>query len=172
MEPTIIVDGYNVVNAWPELIKLKDNNLEHARDRLVDKLAGYGSYKGYRVIVVFDAHSISGAQQREEERGGVEIVYTAEGETADSYIEKLAYNLVRKGEQVFVVTSDWAEQMVILGAGAFRIPARQLERDILAAEKKMTNAFTENTLTYRRHELGSRIDGDVARRLDEMRRRR
>ena len=51
MSTVLLVDGYNVINAWPELVALKDN-LEHARDKLVDILAGYGAYKDYKVLVV------------------------------------------------------------------------------------------------------------------------
>jgi len=54
MNAALIVDGYNVINAWAELIKLKDQSLEHARDKLVEMMAGYGAYKGYRVTVVYD----------------------------------------------------------------------------------------------------------------------
>ncbi|MGL5512691.1 MAG: NYN domain-containing protein, partial [Sporomusa sp.] len=56
----LIVDGYNVINAWPELIEAKDN-LEYARDKLVDILSEYGAYKGFKmIIIVFDAHMVAG----------------------------------------------------------------------------------------------------------------
>jgi hypothetical protein len=32
--------------------------------------------------------------------------------------------------------------------------------------------YAESVLTYRRNEVGSRVDADIMRKLDEMRRRR
>ncbi|MDF2815945.1 MAG: putative Yacp protein, partial [Paenibacillus sp.] len=52
MKQILIVDGYNIIGAWPELSKLKDISLEEARDKLIDLLANYQSYSGKRVIVV------------------------------------------------------------------------------------------------------------------------
>lgn len=166
----LLVDGYNVINAWPELMSLKD--LEHARDKLVEILANYGSYQNYEVIIVFDAHGVSGAVNEQQIYSNVAVVFTGEGETADSYIERTAYNLVRQGDRVYVVTSDWAEQLVILGAGAFRIPARELIRDVKRVNKLVKEKFADATLNYRRHEIGSRLNNDIAKRLDDIRRGR
>ena len=168
----MLVDGYNVINAWPELIVFKES-LEHARDKLVDILAGYGAYKDYRVVIVFDAHAAAGADVCYDVLPDkLQVVYTREGETADSYIEKMAYQLVREGRGVYVVTSDWAEQMVILGVGAWRVSARELRNAVLAMNKEIEHAHEENVLNRRRHELGNRLGEDILKRLDEMRRGR
>ncbi|SDF85804.1 NYN domain-containing protein [Sporolituus thermophilus] len=172
MNTTLIVDGYNVINAWPELAALKEDSLEHAREKLLEVMAGYGAYKGYRVIVVFDAHAVAGMDSVEQITPDLEVVYTGEGQTADSYIEKMVYYLVRQGHRVYVVTSDWAEQMVILGAGAFRIPARELWQDVREMKRDVADKYGETVLTYRRHELGSRLNHEVVRRLNELRRGR
>jgi hypothetical protein len=39
----LLVDGYNVINTWPELQEL--GNLENARARLVELLANYGAFR-------------------------------------------------------------------------------------------------------------------------------
>lgn len=172
MADVMLVDGYNVINAWPELIEVLDN-LEHAREKLVDILAGYGAYKDYRVVIVFDAHAVQGADVCSEVLPGrLQVVYTKEGETADSYIEKLAYQLVREGFGVYVVTSDWVEQLVILGAGAWRISARELRNAVLDMNKHIKADHVETVFNRRRHEIGSRLAEDVLKRLNEMRRGR
>lgn len=167
---TLFVDGYNIINAWPELMSLKD--LEHARDKLVDILAGYGAYKNYKIIVVFDAHSVPGADSCEKVFDGVEVVFTGEGETADSYIEKSAYMAAQMGDSVYVATSDWAEQMIVLGYGAYRLSARELIKDIKRLNELLKGKFAETAANHRRHELGNRINSDVMKRLDEMRKGR
>lgn len=165
------MDGYNVVNDWPELVALRDS-LEYARDRLLAIVSEYCSYQGYQGIVVFDAHLVIGADRRKDAMGELTVIYTREGETADSYIERTAYDYVRQGYRVFVVTSDWAEQLVILGAGAFRISARELRVDVKKTKQRITEELAAKELKLRRHELGSRLQGDVLERLDAMRRDR
>ena len=51
----LIIDGYNVINAWKDFAQLRQENLEHARELLVAGVAEYAAFKGYRAVVVFDA---------------------------------------------------------------------------------------------------------------------
>ena len=170
-EELLLVDGYNVLNAWPELEAFRDN-LEHARDRLVDTLAGYSAYRDIRTVIVFDAHGVAGQERCEEVTPRLQVVFTREGETADSFIERLAYQMVRAGLGVYVVTSDRVEQQVILGAGAWRVPARELRSLVLEAQKEIGRNNEEAMGNRLRHEIGSRLSGAVQKRLDEMRRGR
>ena len=45
MREYLLVDGYNIIFAWPELKKQADENLEAARYRLADMLCNYQGYK-------------------------------------------------------------------------------------------------------------------------------
>ena len=54
-EELLIVDGYNMIGAWPELIALKQVQLEQARDRLLQLLAIHQETQGLPIVVVFDA---------------------------------------------------------------------------------------------------------------------
>lgn len=165
----LIVDGYNVINSWPELIAIKDN-LEYARDKLVEIISEYGAYKGFRTIIVFDAHMTTGRSVSQGQAGVHEVVYTNEGETADSYIEKLVYDLGSQNRRIYVVTSDWAEQMFILGAGAYRISARELKNDFATVKKEIAAGLSRRIVARDRHELSSRLQEDIMKRLDAMRR--
>ena len=55
MKEWLVVDGYNVINSWQDFRKFREENLEHARELLKEKLAEYIAFKGYSGIVVFDA---------------------------------------------------------------------------------------------------------------------
>ena len=121
----LLVDGYNIIGAWPELRELKERNLSEARDRLIEKMAEYQAYSGYRVIVVFDAHFVQGIE-RKYKNFKVEIIFTRENETADERIEKMASDLNNIKTQIYVATSDFTEQWVIFGQGALRKSAREL----------------------------------------------
>jgi len=121
----LIVDGYNVIGAWPELQELKKKDLSAARDRLVEKMAEYQGYSGYKVIVVFDAQYVKGTQKKYK-NSKVEVIFTKANETADERIEKLAISLSNIKTQIHVATSDYTEQWAIFGQGALRKSSREL----------------------------------------------
>ena len=51
----LLVDGYNVIHAWPELLELSEVSLESARHKLMDIMSNYQGFKSHlTVIVVFD----------------------------------------------------------------------------------------------------------------------
>ncbi len=171
MPAHFIIDGYNVINCWPKLLTSSDN-LEHARDKLIHMLLEYGAYEKYDITVVFDALYTSSAQSLEQINDHFEIVYTKEKETADSYIERLAYESVRNGKDVFVITSDGAEQNAILGAGAYRMTVKELVEMISDTKKKLRHHYTENKLLpSNRNEIADRIEPTVLKKLDMLRKK-
>lgn len=132
----LLVDGYNIIGAWPELRALRMKDLPAARDLLVEKMAEYKAYTGYRVIIVFDAHYVQGIEQRYKNYK-VEVIYTKENETADERIEKLAIELSNRKTQIHVATSDFTEQWAIFGQGALRKSARELYTEMNVMEQKI-----------------------------------
>ncbi|MBW3111341.1 MULTISPECIES: NYN domain-containing protein [Bacillaceae] len=132
----LLVDGYNIIGAWSELNELKQKDLAAARDRLVELMAEYQGYTGYRVIVVFDAYYVQGIA-RKYQNNKVEVLFTRENETADERIEKLAIELNNIKTQIHVATSDFTEQWAIFGQGALRKSARELLTEVKVIEKKI-----------------------------------
>ena len=132
-EDYLLVDGYNIIHAWDSLRALAGEDLEGARERLVHRLRNYQGWRKCRVIVVFDAYRVKGGVGSVTREGDVWVVYTKEAETADMYIEKTTYELGRK-HRVRVATSDGLEQLIILGHGAVRLSASELERELEQAE--------------------------------------
>lgn len=132
----LLVDGYNIIGAWPDLQNLKKNNLSEARNLLIEKMAEYQAYTGYRVIVVFDAHMVKGIEKKQKNYR-VEVIFTRKNETADERIEKLAKSLGNIKTQVHVATSDFTEQWAIFGQGALRKSARELLNEMNTIEKRI-----------------------------------
>lgn len=143
MDEYLIVDSYNIIHAWPELEKLKESSLEHARSRLVEILVNYAAFSGEHVVVVFDAHQVKHVGERTEVVQGVEVIYTSEGETADAVIEKLAGELSRRGT-VYVATYDWAEQRMIFSRGACRITPKELLKKIRLLEEEGRKHYVDS----------------------------
>lgn len=134
----LIVDGYNMIGAWPELATLKNQDrLEEAREDLLQKLSNMAKYEDLNVIVVFDAQLVPGVTQSYQ-KYQLEVIFTEEGETADSYIERIAGEKNNVLTQVRVATSDLAEQWVVFSQGALRISARELYQQLQKTEKNIT----------------------------------
>jgi len=129
----LIVDGYNIINSWPELVELKSKSFEHAREKLVDILADFQGIAGMKIIVVFDAGNVKGGLENREVVNGVTIIFTQYGETADAVIERLVGTLPA-GCSIFVATSDWAEQRIVFGKGAYRLSSRDLYERVKRAK--------------------------------------
>ncbi|MEE0969911.1 MAG: translation factor GTPase family protein [Clostridia bacterium] len=125
----ILVDGYNIIFAWEDLKKIAEDNLPLARKLLCDLLINFQGYRGCGLILVFDAYKVSGGRGSTEKLGGIHVVYTKEAETADAYIERVTLEMAKK-YRVRVATSDNLEQMIVLGHGAERVPARVFHEEI------------------------------------------
>ena len=135
-EDWLLVDGYNIIHAWPQLRELARADLEGARQQLVHRLRNYQGWKRCRVIVVFDAYKVKGGVGSVERYHNLYVVYTKEAETADMYIEKATHRIA-KHHRTRVVTSDATEQLIILGAGALRVSSRSFREEVQAAEQEM-----------------------------------
>lgn len=152
----LLVDGYNIINAWPELDnEAKTINLESARDKLIDIMADYSASTGIYVIIVFDAHQVDINRRTRYAINGVEVVFTKEAETADHFIEKLV-DAIGRQEKVKVATSDWIEQQIVMGRGADRISARELYYEVTNLIKK--RRIKEKRVVKSRETLGDIID--------------
>ena len=132
----LIVDGYNIVFAWEELAALAREDLDAARRRLCDILSSYAGYKKCTLVLVFDGYKQKGSPGARSVWNNIRIVYTAEGETADAYIEALAAE-IGTNYAVRVATSDGLVQLSSLRSGVLRVSARELLAEVRAAEKEM-----------------------------------
>ena len=132
----LLVDGYNVIFAWDALRRLADGSLDAARRRLMDILCNYAGYKRCVPILVFDVYKVRGGAREVEKYHNLYVVYTREAETADMYIERATHELARE-HRTRVVSSDGAEQIIVMGHGALRVSARAFEEEVNAVEKEI-----------------------------------
>ena len=138
----LLVDGYNVIFAWDDLRKLADGNLDAARRRLMDILCNYAGYRRCVPILVFDAYKVRGGAREVEQYHNLYVVYTREAETADMYIERATHELAKE-HRTRVVSSDGAEQIIVMGHGALRVSARAFEEEVRAVEKEIREFLGE-----------------------------
>ena len=134
----VIVDGYNVIHAWPQLKRLMgDASLEAARDKLIERLSVFGMVAGADVTVVFDAHHSTARTNSQEDVEGVHVLFTRKGHSADHAIERIAYEASQVGDVITVATSDRFQRDLVRGMGGAVISAVELERRVVDAESEM-----------------------------------
>ncbi len=88
-EEYLLVDGYNIIQAWPELKELVEDNMGGARMKLLDILSNYQVIRKCQIIVVFDAYRVQRYFEEVIDFHNIHMVFTREAQTADQYIEDL-----------------------------------------------------------------------------------
>lgn len=164
----LLVDGYNIIGAWPELERLKESNLEEARERLLHLLADYQAYTGMSVYVVFDAHQVPGSRS-EYKQYKITVVFTKEKETADECIERLAGELRKRSRSIYVATSDSVEQHVAFGKGALRLSARELQLELEQNRQQIARSLREEK-PRGRNSIDGNLSLEARMKLERMRR--
>ena len=161
VKTSLIVDGYNVINNWESLKELAAVDYGSARQKLTEILCNYQGVTQYDITIVFDAYKVGGGTGSSDIFHNVKVVFTREEETADAFIERATYELMKKkprrkkdrGEasrgtekgrnRVIVATSDAQIQQIALGNGALRISARELQQDIEQVEESVRRVLEE-----------------------------
>jgi predicted RNA-binding protein with PIN domain len=165
----LIVDGYNIIFAWPELSAVKDVKLEDARDRLVSILADYAAMTRQKVTVVFDSHRRPDAEASEQMVSGVQVLYSGRKTSADHVIEKLLFE-AKPGDELTVATSDALQRDLALGRQIKTVSALTLKGqvDAVLARRNQQIGDTRARSDIARR-LEDRIDPTTRQRLDRMR---
>jgi len=138
----LLVDGYNVIYAWPELNEIAKDSMEGARGMLLDCLSKYRGICKSEIIVVFDAYRVQGHKEEVMDYHNIHVVYTREAQTADQYIEKFAHDNSRR-YNITVATSDGLQQIIIRGAGCRLLSSRELKEAIDRANERVMKEFLD-----------------------------
>jgi len=166
----LIVDGYNIIFAWPELSAAKDVKLEDARDLLVAILADYAAMTRQKVTVVFDSHRRPDAEASTQTINGVQVVYSGRKTSADHVIEKLLFE-AKASDEVTVATSDALQRDLALGRQIKTVSALTLKSQVDAVLARRNEQIGDNRARSDiARRLEDRLDPKTRERLDQMRR--
>lgn len=123
----LLVDGNNIIHAWPELLKQHQQHPGSAHRELIQALSDYRDWSEDRVVVVFDGRGNTVDEERQD--GGLQIFYTSGSKTADDVIERLAIKYAEV-YKITVATDDRAEQDIVVGAGGEALSSEGLKEKI------------------------------------------
>ncbi|TAF03779.1 MAG: NYN domain-containing protein [Nostocales cyanobacterium] len=170
----LLVDGYNIIGAWPCLKKTRDDaGLEAARGELVEAITNYSAFQGYETQIVFDAQYQNTPSNRESITDFLSVHYTDFGQTADTYIEKACAGLRHQVAQclisrVIVATSDRAQQLMVQGYGAEWLSAQQLCGEVESTVCRMRHRYQSRKQSKSRF-LANAIDAKARQKLAQLR---
>ncbi len=169
----LLVDGYNVVGAWPELRRERDRHgLAAARRQLVETLTGYSAFQGYATQVVFDSQYRDTSSSQEIITPNLAVHYTDFGQTADTFIEKACadfrFDMRKFNQRLIVATSDRAQQLTVVGYGAEWMSAERLAADVSIITQRVQRQQKSVKKSSGRF-LANSLDPDAQQRLAQLR---
>lgn len=113
----ILVDGSNLIHAWPELRGLLSRDKSVARERLVSSVTALWPSACERLTIVFDGRGQDLVVEHPVGSDAVAVIYTPAGLTADDVIERLI-GRAADASSCLVATGDQAERATVEASGA------------------------------------------------------
>lgn len=181
--PLLVVDGYNVIGATPRYQALIDEHagagaladakflsrdpyghdpFEAARTALVTDVATYAQGR-YEAVVVFDAANNLSDERPQFSPGGVRMVFSRTGESADTVIERHVVRARERGREVLLVTSDNTIRATVGGIPVTCVSSKLLGHDMQVANEEVAVARDERT--HMRMTMEDRLDPQTREKL-------
>lgn len=132
----LIIDGYNIIHAWPDLKKTFTNiGIEAAREQLCKQLRLIHDIDGIYVTIVFDGKGDDITIERPTPEVTFSIIYGTKQLSADSLIEQLSFK-TKKNIETIVATEDNSIRQTITTLGQTLLSSNDLLEWVNACEKK------------------------------------
>ena len=182
-KPLLVVDGYNVIGATPRYASLVDEHagagaladvaslsrdpygydpFETARSTLMNDVATYAQGR-YDAIVVFDAAGNLSDDRPRFAPGGVRMVFSATGESADTVIERHVVRAREQGREVLLVTSDNTIRATVGGIPIATVSSQLLARDMQTTNEEVREARDDRS--HMRMTMEDRLDPSTREKL-------
>lgn len=167
----LIVDGYNVLRSGSRYREIAgpdytDDTFNTARETLINDVVNYAG-RDRRAIIVFDGAKNAFSTGDAEVIGGVRIMFSPAGQSADKVIEKLSHDARERQVETLVVTSDATIQDTVFGFGIDRMSANGFSREVAAYYEEAR--LDDTPKVSEKNTVGSRIDPQTLAKLKALR---
>ena len=169
----LIVDGFNVLRSGSRYKRIvaptpdcDHDAFNRARETLVNDVVNYAG-REWRATVVFDGGGNVESTGEVQKVGGVSVVFSPAGSSADRVIEKLAHEGRENGFEVMVVTSDAVIQDTVFGGGVDRMSANGFSREMEML--KEDTRLDEAPKVARKMTVSDRLDPSTLAKLKALR---
>lgn len=166
----VVIDGYNLIRQSATLSAQEELSLELGRDALLERLRQYKRVRSHRITVVFDAANKPLLAEQRSKHKGIRVIYSGQGETADTVIKRICQN---EGEKVLLVTTDRELASYAEARGSVAMDSEDFEVRMEMALYVDAKGVEEGDEEERWHpDKGTRKKGPAKRRSKKERRRR
>ncbi|MBO4352646.1 MAG: NYN domain-containing protein [Eggerthellaceae bacterium] len=169
----LIVDGFNVLRSGSRYknVHLSLPDYDHdwfnrAREMLINDVVHYAG-KEWRATIVFDGGGNVESTGETESIGGVRVMFSPAGSSADRVIEKLAYQGRENGYEVTVVTSDAQVQDTVFGLGVDRMSAEGFSIEVERYYDEIR--LEDSPKIAQKRTVADRIDSETLAKLQALR---
>ena len=149
----LLIDGSNILHAWPEMRALLKRDRDAARASLSQRVRVLHDAEQLRVTIVFDGRGSDLVIERPSDHPTFTHLYTPTGTTADDVIEQLVGN-AENASTCVVATDDRADRQTVEALGAAGISSTDLAAWIVRAEERqraqVSGLKRENEREWRR----------------------
>lgn len=167
----LIVDGYNVLRSGSRYAHIEkpdytDDRFNAAREALINDVIDYAG-RDTRAIIVFDGAFNEYSRGEVESIGGIQIMFSPAGQSADRVIEKLAHDARERDIDTVVVSSDASIQETVFGSLVVRMSAEGFCREMaLHDEGIKVNTSPEH---LGKNTVAKRIPAETLEKLKRLR---
>lgn len=166
----LVIDGYNLIRQSAVLSAQEELSLELGRDALLERLRQYKRVRGHRITVVFDAANKPVLAEERKRQKGIRVIYSGQGETADTVIKRICRN---EGEKVLLVTTDRDLASYAESHGSVAMDSEDFEARLEMALYVDAKGVEEEDEEERWHpDKGTRKKGPARRRSKKERKKR
>jgi len=135
--PHMVIDGYNIIHAWPELNKEFRRGSDVVCQLLVDAVSVLHNQENQRVTVVFDGQGDQLTVEYPSKLKTFSVLYAPAGISADAIIEQLAARSDAPKDMT-VASRDNMVCESVASYGAFTISPDQLKKEVDRCQKQQT----------------------------------
>ena len=171
MSQIYYIDGYNVIHQSPDLEAAFHEDIERAREKLIERVTKWVNSTQDVAKIIFDGQGRrTEASPHHSDSGPVEILFSSKHKTADHIIERAVFQTNRK-DAVIVVSADRGITDLCMGMGALVMHPKNFWAQVREAV-----AETNRAVEYRRESgalgrLEDRFDGNTLQHLDALKER-
>lgn len=167
----LLVDGYNVLRSGSRYREITvpdytDDTFNTAREKLINDVISYAG-RDWSAIIVFDGARNVFSTGEAETIGGVRIMFSPAGQSADKVIEKLAHDARERQVETLVVTSDATIQDTVFGGGVDRMSADGFSLEVGMHYEDVR--LDETPKVAEKRTVADRIDADTLAKLKALR---
>lgn len=167
----LIIDGYNVIRNNNRYAGLgadyeSSSTWNKAREMLINDAAQVKQEAYEHCTIVFDGAGNPQSTGQPKSVAGIDVIFSPTGVSADSVIERLAYDARERGFEVVVVSSDFAIQSTVFGGGVTRRSSLGFAGD--AVEIEAERKSLAKSPRAQKFTIADRLDEETRAKLDAI----